>query len=170
MAAWGGMITYVDSYLSERFLLPREQAALVLSGLALGVLVGSYAGGRLVNRYGRRALAAATLSIVGVLLMSLTNLPSLTLTLVITPFLSAIGGVRFTASNTLTLEQAAGVRGTMMSLNSAALSLGWAIGSGVGGLALLQYGWRFVGISFGVMGIMAACIYQLLVQDSGRDS
>ena len=66
------------------------------------------------------------------------------------------------ASITLTMEQVPSIRGTMMSMNTAAGSLGAALGSGIGGLALYLHGWRLVGISLGTLAILAMCIYQLL--------
>lgn len=164
-AAWGGNVVYFASYLRDRFLLSTGQASLALSGLAFGVFVGSYFGGSLVNKYGRKKMVVFTLSIVSLLLFGLMNLPNLWITILVLPIFSIIGGVRFTATNSLTLEQAPSVRGTMMSINSAALSLGWALGSVLGGLALLYYGWSSVGIFLGLSGIIATSIYKLLTNE-----
>jgi len=170
MASWLGMITYVPSYLRDRFLLSQGQASLVLSVLALGVLIGSYAGGRLVNRFGRKTLVVITLSLVGLLMMGLMNMSDLMTTMVLISVLSIVGGIRFTASITLTMEQVPSVLGTMMSVNMAAGSLGAALGSGIGGLALYLHGWGLVGISLGTLAILSMCIYQLLAVDRTRST
>ncbi len=157
-AAWGGMITYNTSYMRDMFRLPMGQASLVLSGLALGVLIGSYSGAGLVNRYGGKRLGVATLATVGLLMVAWTNFSSLPLTLVVLSAMSLAGGIRFTATNTLTLGQVPEARGTMMSVNTAANSLGWALGAAVGGLALLE-GWWLVGAALGAASIIAALFY-----------
>lgn len=164
-ASWVGMITYVTSYLRDNFLLSQGQASLVLSVLSLGVLIGSYAGGRLVNRFGRKNLVVITLSLVGLLMMGLMKMPDLKTTMILISVMSIVGGIRFTASNTLNIEQVPSVRGTFMSMNMAAGSLGAALGSGIGGLALYLHGWGLVGISLGTLAILAMCVFQLLAVD-----
>lgn len=163
--AWGGMITYITSYMRVRFKLSMGQASLVLSGLALGVLIGSYSGAGLVNRYGRKRLGVATLAIVGLLMAAWTNLSSLPLTLAVVSVMSLVGGIRFTATNTLTLGQVPEARGTMMSVNTAAISLGWALGAAVGGLALME-GWWLVGASLSAASIIAALFYHFWTLES----
>jgi predicted MFS family arabinose efflux permease len=53
----------------------------------------------------------------------------------------------------------------MMSTNSVAMKLGNALGASVGGLMLLLYNWNMVGVSLGLVGVVSACIYQLLTQE-----
>jgi MFS family permease len=69
----------------------------------------------------------------------------------------------FTSYNSLTLEQVPEFRGTMMSLSAASLGLGMAIGSGLGGLIFLEYGWRPVGPALGSIGIFASMIFYSLL-------
>jgi DHA1 family inner membrane transport protein len=167
-ASWRGMVTYLVSYIRDRFLLPLGQASMIFSVLVLGLFIGSYLGGRLVHRFGRKPLAVVNLLFIGLLIMGLMNMPDLTTTLILVSVLSLIGGVRLTASNSLTIEQVPSVRGTMMSMNIAAVSLGSAIGSGLGGLILHLHGWWLVSVSLGVLSILAMCVYQLLVIDPTR--
>lgn len=74
----------------------------------------------------------------------------------------------YAAATSLTLEQVPRFRGAMMSIRAAALSVGQALGAGVGGLALLLYDYEFVGISLGGMGIIGAAIFYLLAIDPTR--
>jgi len=78
---------------------------------------------------------------------------------------SFFSGLTFSASRSLTLEQVPGFRGTMMSINHAAGAAGSALGSGIGGLALLLFGYEGMAISLGAMGIVSAAIFQLLAMD-----
>ena len=53
----------------------------------------------------------------------------------------------------------------MMSINSAALSLGNAVGSALGGLVLVRFNYEAMGSALGAMGIVAAIIFHLLTMD-----
>jgi predicted MFS family arabinose efflux permease len=159
MAAWGGMIQYVTSYLRENFLLSRDHASYMLSGLVLGVFIGSYVAGSLTNKYGRKNLAVASVSVVTVLLVVLLCVDDLSIVYVVVPVLSVFGGVRFTAAYSLTLDQVPSFRGTLMSLNAAALGFGWALGAAIGGVSLFVGGWNLVGYSFGLLSFLASLVY-----------
>ncbi len=74
-------------------------------------------------------------------------------------------GVCATARNSLSLEQVPDFRGSMMALNSAAWNIGNAIGAGIGGLALYYFDYEGLGITLGAMGIVAAFIYYVLVDE-----
>lgn len=67
------------------------------------------------------------------------------------------------------MARAPAYRGTMMSLNTAALSLGRVLGSAVGGVSLLYFGWESVGYSMGVMGLVASILYIILTIDPIRE-
>jgi len=69
----------------------------------------------------------------------------------------------YVGSYSLTLEQVPRFRGTVMSISSAATSLGSAIGAAMGGLALLLYDYEFLGIAGGAMALVAAIFYLLAI-------
>lgn len=169
-AAWGGILTYSASFFRQRYLMPRTQASILLSGVALCFMVSTYLGGRLVNRFGRKPLTTLSVLVFSLFTIAVTNSPNMVMALVAMLLTSAFSAVRRTAIFSLTLEQVPGFRGTMMSLNAAFYSLGGALGSGLGGLALLLYDWGFVGLSLGVIGLAAAVIVQLIVVDPTRYS
>ena len=73
--------------------------------------------------------------------------------------------VQYSSSASLSLEQLPGVRGPMMSLHSASSFLGYALGTSVGGIALLYSGWDTLGIVLGGLGTAATAIYTFLVRD-----
>jgi len=78
---------------------------------------------------------------------------------------SLFAGMRVTASNSLTLEQALKFRGTMMSINTAADNAGSSIGAGVGVLALILFNYEGMALSLGAMGIASAIVFCLLAID-----
>ena len=89
--------------------------------------------------------------------------------LIIVLSITAFSAMRFTSSISLTLEQVPAYRGTMMALNTAALSLGPVIGSAVGGFSLLYWSWESVGYSMGVLGFVASILYAFLTIDPIRE-
>jgi predicted MFS family arabinose efflux permease len=70
-----------------------------------------------------------------------------------------------TAAVSLTLEQVPGYAGTMMSLNAVAVNIGSAVGSGIGGLALISFGYKGLGNILGSLGVLGAFIYYFLTKD-----
>jgi predicted MFS family arabinose efflux permease len=78
------------------------------------------------------------------------------------------GGMRITASSSLTLEQVPKFRGTMMSINSAADGMGAALGAGIGGWGILLSGYEFAGWVLGSLGIISAAVFQVLAADPTR--
>jgi len=72
------------------------------------------------------------------------------------------------AANSLTLEQVPKFRGTMMSINSAVMNLGPAIGAALGGLTLVLFDYEVLGLTLGAMGIVAAIVFQTLAIDPTR--
>jgi len=56
----------------------------------------------------------------------------------------------------------------MMSINHATVALADALGSGIGGLAILMLGYGPMAAILGAMGIAAAAIFQFLAIDPTR--
>jgi len=65
----------------------------------------------------------------------------------------------------LNLEQAPENRGSMMSLSQATYMLGSTMGTGLGGLILLMFTYRAVGLAYGVLGLLASALYYLFSRE-----
>jgi predicted MFS family arabinose efflux permease len=61
----------------------------------------------------------------------------------------------------LTLEQVPRFRGTIMSLNYASMQLGYALGAGIGGFALVFFDYQGAGLALGGMGVIGALLLYL---------
>ena len=123
-----------------------------------------------MNRFGRK-----TSSVFGCLLAGLSSIayvfaPSFVVSLSVVLVGAFIAGVRINAVTSLSLEQVSEFRGSMMSLNSAFMNFGSVLGAGIGGYALLGGDWVLMGVSIGVMGILAAVILQFGAIDPTRSS
>jgi len=79
------------------------------------------------------------------------------------------GGMSYNAALTLTLEQATGFRGAMMSLNRAAFSLWSTLGASGGGYVLIRSGYTMLGVSIGALMILASIIVWFLSKDPNKN-
>ena len=166
-AAFGAIVLYGISFFRQRFLVSTNSASAIILGAALCYTLGSLVAGRLVNKFGRKPLTVLTALLGGIFTISFVYLPNLWLSLALNFLGTWFSGMASSAANSLTLEQVPRFRGTMMSINSAALSLGNALGSALGGLALVLFNYEVMGSILGAMGIVAAIIFYLLTIDPG---
>ena len=169
-ATYYSLFYYSISFFRTRFEIPLTWASLLVSGINLISVGGSMSGGRLVNKFGRK-----TTSVYGCLLAGVSSIvyvlaPSFVLSLGIVLVGAFIAGVRINALSSLSLEQVSEFRGSMMSLNSAFMNIGSVLGAGIGGYALLGGNWILMGVSIGVMGILAASIIQLGATDPTKST
>ncbi len=168
-AAWLGILTYSASFFRQRFMIGVNWASLLLSTVAGCFMVSTFASGLLVNRFGRKRMTTVGVMLFSVLSIVYMVMMNVWVALVIVLSITAFSAMRFTSSISLSLEQVPAYRGTMMSLNTAALSFGRVIGSAVGGVSLLYFGWESVGYSMGVLGLVASILYLFLPIDPIRE-
>ena len=164
-ASFVAVVLYGISFFRQRFLVSTDFASAIIIGAALCYTLGSLVAGRLVNRFGRKSLTVLTALLAGIFIVSFVYLSDLWLSLALNFLATWFSGMASSAANSLTLEQVPESRGTMMSINSAALSLGNAIGSALGGLVLVLFNYEAMGSALGAMGIVAAVIFYLLTVD-----
>ena len=164
-ASWQGIVFFGTSFYRSSFELPTLMAAYLLSILALFFTVGSILSGRFTNIFGRKRLTIVGLILMGLFTILFTNISRLWVSFPIAALGSFFGGLRYAASNNLSLEQLPEFSGTMMSLNNASVNLGQTLGSMVGGYVLLWNNWSFLGTALGAMGLVASLIYYLFSED-----
>lgn len=168
LASMTALGSYIPSYLRETFLVSTEFVSTVFASVYVVYVLGSIACARVVDRFGRKPVLVVSLLVESILILISFVTPNLWLTLVIIYVANMLMGFFYTVAISLVLEQLPGFQGTMMSLNSAAGNLGMALGSAVGGLILLFYDYGLVGLSLGVLGIIATIIYKTQVKDPTR--
>ena len=167
-ATYYSLFFYSISFFRVRFEIPLAWASILVSGINLVSVGGSLSGGRLVNRFGRKPVSVSGILLAGLASIIYVFAQSFSLSLIVVLIGAFIGGVRLNALSSLSLEQVPEFRGSMMSLNSASMNLGSVLGAGIGGYALLGGDWVLMGVSIGVMGILAAIIIQLGANDPTR--
>ena len=168
-ATYYSLFHYSISFFRVKYNVSIAWASILVSLINLISVGGSLSGGRLVNKYGRKIIAVS-----GCLLASLASIayvlvPSFMVSLAVVIIGSFIAGVRINAITSLSLEQVPEFRGSMMSLNTASMNLGLMLGAGIGGYALIYGEWMLMGVSIGIMGIIAATIIQLGAIDPLRN-
>jgi predicted MFS family arabinose efflux permease len=164
-ATWTGLIAYGISFYRQSFLMSTEWTGIIWSVIAFCFIVGNLTVGRLVKKFGRKTVTFASVFLMGLFMMSFMNIQVLWLSIISAMFAAFSGGLRLSSSNSLTLEQVPEYRGSMMSINSAARNIGYALGSGIGGMILLLLTWRILGAVLGVIGLIATLIYFIFTVD-----
>jgi len=168
-AAFIVILIFVTSFFRQRFLVSTDFASIVILGAASCYAFGSLVSGRLVNRLGRKPSTVLTALLASVFTISYAYVPNLWLSLALSFVASWFFGMVASASSCLALEQIPKFRGTMMSVDTAAISLGSALGTVVGGPALLSFDYEGLGMALGVMGVAAALIFYFLTIDPTRE-
>jgi predicted MFS family arabinose efflux permease len=164
-AGWQSILLYFITFLRERFLVSLGVATIIFSAGGLFYILGNLLGGRIIPRFGRKSVTVLAALLMGIFTMSVMSSHHLWLVVVLVYPLGFFSGMRQNAAYSLTLEQVPLFRGSMMSLNMAATSLGGAFGASLGGLTLLRWGFEGVGLSLGALCIVAAILYYLLAVD-----
>jgi predicted MFS family arabinose efflux permease len=174
-ATWAGIGLYAISYYRQHFAVSKGFATYLLIFAALLYAVGALISGKLalisgklVNRFGRKKMSSAAALLSGVFTFSFTVSSNLWVSIILVFMACIAAGVRVSSQVALTLEQVPDFRGTMMSLSAASSNLGYALGSGVGGVALLWFGYRAIGPSLGLLGMISAVLlYRFVVDTTG---
>jgi len=167
-ASFVAIVLYGISFFRQRFSVSTNFASIIILGAALCYTLGSLFAGRLINKFGRKPLTVLTTLFAGIFIISFVFVPNLWLSLVLNFLGTWFSGMGSSAANSLALEQVPEFRSTMMSINAAAISLGNALGSAIGGLALVLLDYEVLGSSLGAMGIVAAIMFYLLAIDERR--
>ena len=164
-ASFIAILIYGASFFMRRFLVSIDFASIWILGAASCYTLGSLVSGPIVNRFGRKTSTVLTAFLAGIFTITYACVFNLWLSLTLSFIDSWFFGMMASAANSLTLEQVPEFRGTMMSIDTAAINLGSAFGTALGGLALLSFGYEGLGIALGVMGVAAAVVFYLLTTD-----
>jgi len=163
--AIGYVVIYSATFFRTQFGLSVSDAALFVLGITILFTIGSVAGGHLVNRIGRKRQLVTVLIIAAPFLL----VAPFTRVLWIAVALHYVFYFIFSLSNSpnvsLTLEQVPESRGTMMSMSTIFITLGFLMAAVVGGVALVLAGWTGVLLTFAVLCLAAAAVVAFLTID-----
>jgi len=164
-ASFMGSLTYSISFFREEFLMALGWASLLLSAMALSKTFGHLMIGSLINRFGRKKVTVA--SVLSTALFTTFYLLSnnLWLSMILVNISCVLAGFMHSSVDSLNLEQVPEFRSSMMSLSTAASTMGGVIGSGLGGAVLIFNGYRGVGAVLGLLGIISGIIYYVYAKE-----
>jgi predicted MFS family arabinose efflux permease len=162
MSAISALDFYGFSFFRQRFLLSAASASVMQSGVNLGYTSGSLLSGRLVNRFGGKAVLISTVMGASFFIASYSYMEAFWLSLTVFFFAYMFTGTLIPAYYSLALEQVQGSRGIILTMSTAAANIGMSLGAGLGGLMLILFDYGYVGIALGLSGIAATAIFRFL--------
>lgn len=164
-ASIGGFLVYQASFFRQRYLVSMNFTSLMFIGNALCMAFGSRIAGRFMRSFESRRLWALAMILGGACIVLAMIIPSLWISLVLALIINFQLGLAFSSANSLTLDQVPSFRGTIMSLFTAANSMGMTLGASLGGMILLRYNYGSLGIILGLLGFLAALIVYFLAHE-----
>jgi DHA1 family putative efflux transporter-like MFS transporter len=169
-ASFVAVVFFSASFVRQRFYVSTDMASLMIIGGALSYVIGGLVSGRLVSMLGRKPMVVSTASLAGAFTAAYVFAPDFYTSVALIMAAGLFFGLVASAANSLTLEQTPSFRGTMMSIDTAALNLGSALGTVVGGLALVLSGYEGQGTILGAACILGALAWALFAVDPTRAS
>jgi predicted MFS family arabinose efflux permease len=159
---------FAATFWRDQFSLSIQVVSVITLGVTLVFALGSLIGGRLINKVGRKRLVISTWLLRGLLIAAIVFMPDFWTALSMSFLATLVGGLAVTSGPSLSLEQAPKSRGTMMSIGGVFGSVGSALGVYAGGIAIGQFGYQILGLTFGTFGVASALVIFLFAKDPCR--
>lgn len=169
-ASFSGSLTYSISFFREEFLLSLGWASLLLSAMALSKTLGHLMIGSLVDRLGRKKATVASVVLTALFTGFYLASDLLWLSMALVCVSCVLAGFMHSSVDSLNLEQVPEFRSSMMSLSAAASTMGGVIGSGLGGVILILYGYSGVGAVLGFLGVVSGVTYYVFAREPVNDA
>ena len=164
-ATWQGVISYGVTFYRDFFQLSKSWGSLVLSGIAFSFILGVLSSGRFINMFGRKRVTVASFFLTGLFSVFYMWIGLFWVSFMVILVMGLMSGFRRNAGQSLSLEQVSDLRGSMMSMSSAADSLGSVLGAGLGGYILSVGEFWLIGVVLGILGVFSAIIIHYLAVD-----
>jgi MFS family permease len=126
--------------------------------------------GSLVDRLGRKKATVASVVLTALFTALYLASDLLWLSMALVCVSCVLAGFMHSSVDSLNLEQVPEFRSSMMSLSAAASTMGGVIGSGLGGVILILYGYSGVGAVLGLLGIVSGIIYYVFAREPVNDA
>ncbi len=156
------LYTYIAPLLSSQMGYGGTAITVALLILGIGAVIGNLTGGRLVDRIGpHRTLTALVIAQI-ILLPLFSLLPFSELLLMLLLFLWSTAGYSFNAPQQMRLLSLAPAEANVvLALNAAAIYIGAAAGSAIGGAILQTYGAQMLGIAAAGVAVLALIQFRI---------
>ena len=162
LAFFNGLMVFNGTYTRNHLNLSIETASLAMSLTFIAIAIGQVASGTIASRLGIKSTTWISTLIGGasLLIYFSTTLPA-PAAILASVIGTAMAGTTMTTMATLALEQVPESRGTMMSLNSAAMSMGAMLSTTIGGVAIDNLGFTGFGLIMFVITLIAAVTFYI---------
>jgi MFS family permease len=161
------LLTFFMPLYLQRFQADRVLITMVFS-MAMVIIAGvGMISGRVINRFGRKPVVIVSSVLVCLLTAVMMLAPIFEVSLLSWVVAMAFTGFYVGSANSYALEQLPEYRGTMMSLHLTAQFIAQAIGSSVGGLILIGYGFDGLGL-FCLLGLTGGLLFHFFTIDPTR--
>jgi predicted MFS family arabinose efflux permease len=169
---WHGWNTFSGAFFIQTFSLSTKELAPIIMLQGSGTFTGSYLGGVLSDRLGKKNTMTIGLLLGAVMMTLLTNVVvSLWLTLILMMLMSINAGIRFTSENALATEQVPDARGTMMAMDASTLQLGSVLGSSAGSLIIGSFSnYSPLGFIFGAFSLLSSAVARFFIREENAES
>jgi len=155
------VFTYIISFLREAFMISQSWATVIFSLMAVCLALGNLTVDRIVLRFGRKFSTTVLAMLLGLTTIIMYSSTSMWISLLFVVPWAYVAGAGYVSGDTLTLDQVPEFRGTLMSLNVVARSVGATIGGILGGFLLFFFDYTIFGFAMGGLGIISSVIYRL---------
>lgn len=161
LSTWNLYLIYCASYWRQAFDMTTGSISIAVIFTSLSYTAGSLVASRIIRFFGIKRILFFSSGLLGVFTLFVLGAPSFVVSFGLTVFASLSAGVMITASSGFSLIQIPEYQGTMMSLHSAAQSLGATVSAAVGGYLLILFGYGFYSVVMGLVGILGALVFQV---------
>ena len=168
LASWNTVLIYGSSYVRQVFEIPVKTMAIVNIFITLFYTAGSLTASRVTRKLGFKKTLLFTTGTLGCFIILCFNAPNYLVSILLFLPVCLAAGMMITVSSSFSLEQIPEFRGTMMSLHSAAVSIGGTLAAIIGGVLLIAYGYSGYAIAMGILGVAGALVFQFLTVEPGR--
>jgi predicted MFS family arabinose efflux permease len=159
MTLFSAVQVFNGSYLRQRFDLSVQTVSILLPLIAISVTIGTLTTSQIVRRLSLRKVVYFTTFFAALSYLIYFTQQDYRIAIVFSSIGACLTGMRVTVAGSLSLEQVPLYRGSMMSLNTAATSLGGVLGAGIGGYALLSNGYTGLGFALFFMSVLSTVLY-----------
>ena len=159
LATFNVFLVYGVSFWRQVYGASMSFVSIVMIFLPLSYIAGCLVTAPLANRIGRKMLTTASSAISALLTLVAINAPEVWSSVLLSLIACFFGGIMFTVSTSLTLEQLPQNMAAMMSVHAAAINMGAMVASILGGVIIVSYSYSTYGFVMGLIGIVGAVIF-----------
>ncbi len=165
LSTWNTILIYGVTFWRQAFGVSIAFASQMMIFTSLSYIIGCLLTNRLVKKLGRKILSIGTLTILALFTILAFNILNLVLSIGFIILASFAAGMMLTCITSMTLDQLPLYRGTIMSLQTAAVGLGAMVAAIVGGIAITSLGFGSYGLLMGVLGLIGTITLYLFSVD-----